>query len=207
MNRRLVFSTIFVIAVLTACAPGASSPAGSIPTTLPEPTMQPTAMPTEKPTIVPTATATPVPLSALKLDSLLVQAGDLPAGLSGAQIRDTAPAMFKAVPQADKTIYQQFARNGSPAGGVAVFLYEDNANVDKAYSVILAGMGSDSKPVSKLGDKASIAILTVGMEGGDLIFTRCNGVVHIRMTGTSSADEITSYAKRLDTRLSEVACR
>ena len=111
------------------------------------------------------------------------------------------------MPQADNTIYQQLARNGNSAGGVAVFLYEDKSKVDKAYSKILGGMGSDAKAVPKLGDKASIAILTVGMEGSDLVFARCNGVVHIRMTGTSNAAEITSYAKRLDTRLSEVTCR
>jgi len=91
--------------------------------------------------IEPTPTLTPIPLSALKLDQILIQSGDLPAGLSGAQIRDTAPAMFKDVPMADSTIYQQLARNGNSASGVAVFLYEDKSKVDKAYSKILGGMG------------------------------------------------------------------
>jgi hypothetical protein len=207
MNKRLVFSVVFIVAVLmSACAPGVS-PVTSNPTGAPEPTVQPTIIPTEKPTIAPTATATPMPLSALKLDSLLIQSGDLPAGLSGAQIRDTAPLMFEKVPKADNTIYQQVARNGKQAGGVAVFLYEDTSKVDEAYKEILSGMGSDANPVSEIGDKASIMMLTLGMEGGDLVFERCNFVVHVRFTGTPNADDITSYAKRLDARLSEVACR
>lgn len=152
-------------------------------------------------------TATPIPLSQLKLDSLLVQTGDLPAGLAGAQIRDTAPGMFKGLPAADNTIFQQFARGGDSAGGVAVFLFEDESKIRQAYDEILGGMGSDAKPISDIGEKASVVVISLGIEALDLVFTRCNFVVHIRFTGTLDVDEIQSYAKRLDTRLTEVVCR
>ena len=109
-----------------------------------------------------------IPLSQLKLDSLLVQTGDLPAGLAGAQIRDTAPGMFKDLPTAENAIYQQFARGGDSAGGVAVFLYEDESKIGQAYDGILNGMGSDTKPISDIGEKASVVVISLGIEATDL---------------------------------------
>ena len=158
-------------------------------------------------TTLPTATlAPPATLSELKLEPILIQPGDLPSGVSGAQVRDTAPATFDAVPDAENTIYQQFEKNGDTIGGVTVFLYEDALMVENAYSAVFSGMDTISETISKLGDKASISHLTVG-PGHDLVFTRCSFVVHIRMTTNNPAVEIISYAKRLDRRLREAVCR
>ena len=148
----------------------------------------------------------PVSLSELKLEPILIQLGDLPSGVSGAQVRDTAPATFDAVPDAENTIYQQFEKNGDTIGGVTVFLYEDALMVENAYSAVFSGMDTISETISKLGDKASISHLTVG-PGHDLVFTRCSFVVHIRMTTNNPAVEIISYAKRLDRRLRDAVCR
>ena len=148
----------------------------------------------------------PVSLSELKLEPILIQLGDLPSGVSGAQVRDTAPATFDAVPDAENTIYQQLEKNGDTIGGVTVFLYEDALMVENAYSAVFSGMDTISETISKLGDKASISHLTVG-PGHDLVFTRCSFVVHIRMTTNNPAVEIISYAKRLDRRLRDAVCR
>jgi len=115
--------------------------------------------------------------------------------------------MFKTLPAAENTIYQQFARDNASAGGVTVFLYDDKSKIDNAYRVIVSGMGSTAKPIADVGDRASVAPLTLDIEAADLAFIRCNAVVHIRFSGTSSVDEIKSYAKRLDTRLKELVCR
>jgi hypothetical protein len=148
----------------------------------------------------------PIPLSQVKLESLLVQKGDLPVGFTGAQVRDTAPGMFAGLPTADNTIYQQFARGGNPAGGIAVFLYADESSKRRAYDEILSGMGSDAKPIFDIGDQASM-VISLDFVAADLVFTRCKSVVHVRFGGTSNVDEIQSYARRLDTRLSKVVCR
>lgn len=202
MSKGYGLLLVLVAALVSACAPSSAPPTETFP-----PTATPQTTPTEAPTAAPTATPTPIPLSELKLDSLLVQIGDLSAGLTGAQIRSTVPEMFRSVPRADNTIFHQFARGGEPAGGVAVFLYESKAKIQDAYDEIVSGLGSDSKPISEIGEKAKVVTSSLLIEFADLAFFRCNAVVHIRFAGTSNVEEIASYAKRLDTRLSEVICR
>lgn len=164
----------------------------------------------QAPTVaVSTAVPTALPLEALDLEPLLVQPGDLPAGMSGAQVRDTAPKMFDGMPGAQRTAYQQFARGSEPAGGVAVFLYEADADRDQGYGFVLGGMGP-TVTVEGVGDHATatepskeVAAL---LNFSDLLFQRCHAVAHIRMTGTDAAASIAAYAKRLDKRLSAVVC-
>ena len=115
--------------------------------------------------------------------------------------------MFAGLPTTENAIYQQFARDGNPAGGVTVFLYEDESNTKRAYDEILNGMGPDTKRISDIGEKASLMAISDFIEAADLVFTRCNSVVHIRFGTSSNVDEIQSYAKRLDTRLTKVVCR
>jgi len=137
-------------------------------------------------------------------ESLLVQPGDLPAGLSGGQVRETAPAMFKSLPIAQTTIYQQLARHGSAIGGVAVFVYNSGPKLDIAYAEIVRGM--DSNPAPGIGERAQIATTQIGEPSFDLVSARCGYVFHIRISGAGVEDNITSYAKRLDKRLASALC-
>jgi hypothetical protein len=167
------------------------------------------AVPTAAP-IQPTAVPTAVPLADLDLEPLLIQAGDLPAGLTGAQIRDTAPEMFSKVPKATKTLNQQFAQADKQVGGVTVLLYDSPADVSTAYDVIWNGMSTGSSALD-IGEKAGgfakkQIVGTTQFEFSDVLFRRCHAVVHIRMPVSDIAMS-TAYAQRLDKRLSAVVCR
>lgn len=167
------------------------------------------------------ATPTPIPLSQVNLEPILILPGDLPAGLSGAQVRDSLPEMFGNLPEASNQIYQQFQRQGEAAGGVAATLYESDSDRDVAYTLLLKGFGDTSSgsitkteriAVSNVGERAEAVTLQGSMLGivldfADLAFVRCGAVVHIRFGGSADLTEIVSYARRLDERLTTLVCR
>jgi hypothetical protein len=149
-------------------------------------------------------------LTQVDLEPLLIQAGDLQAGVSGAQVRDIAPKMFDGMPTAANTAYQQFAQGSRQIGGVAVFLYEQDVSV--GYAFVAKGM-IESEPVAGVGEEAiatlpSATAAEFGLDYVDILFRRCGAVAHIRMSGDppfERADAI-AYARRLDKRLQEVVC-
>ena len=181
----------------------------------------PTPMPTSTPTPIPTPTPTPIPLSEINLEPIVFLSGDLPAGFSGAQIRDTPPTMFDGIVGFENSIYQQFERNDKGAGGVTILLYDLIDQREVAYSIIVGGFGKSGDDagvkttVAELpgvGEKAMYVTIEASVSGislnnVDLVFTRCHSVVHIRMTDTANVDYISAYAKRLDKRLTELICQ
>ncbi len=231
----LLLVTLVIILPLTACAPAptATDTPPATPTDTPLPTPTNTQEPTNTPvpptptnTPVPpsptnTPTATPIPLSELDLEPLLIQPGDLPAGFSGAQVKDVAPNMFDDLSAAENTIDQRFERGGDTAGGVTVFLYDSTSEIEEAYAllmsieadyVVLLTGGMNIQTVTGVGEQAIVSVLSfsVGgfaLESSDLAFIRCNAVVHIRMAGVVDIDTIKAYAKRLDSRLEPVVCQ
>ena len=86
---RSVYYLLFIVVFLVACS--SASPDAAPP-------------PTSTFTLEPTAPPTQVPLSELDLSSILIQPGDLSAGITGAQVRDMLPAMFDYI--ATPTVYQ-----------------------------------------------------------------------------------------------------
>lgn len=220
-----------VLATLTAQVP-TLTPAPMVtytpaPTNTPRPTstLPPTQTPVPTNTPVPptptnTPTATPIPLSELDLEPLLIQPGDLPAGFSGAQVKDVAPSLFDDLPTAENTMDQRFERGGDTAGGVTVFLYDSTSEIEEAYALIMSIEadyalimgGMNVQTVAGVGEQAIVSVLSlpVGgftLESSDLAFIRCNAVVHIRMADVVDIDTIRVYAKRLDSRLESVVCQ
>lgn len=163
----------------------------------------------EGPTAAPAPTA--VSLADLDLESLLVQNGDLPAGVSGAQIRDTAPEMPPKMPKTTKTVYQQLAVGNAEIGGVSVFLYEETADRDAAMAA-LTELIDPSGPINGIGEqavtnKASAAAGVMGRLTTDVIFRRCAAIVQISLDNQRyDQATVASYAKRLDKRLAGVVC-
>jgi hypothetical protein len=156
-------------------------------------------------------------LPEIDLESILIQPGDLPAGYSGAQIREQAPEMFSKLPRADVSIYQQLAKNGDAAGGITVFLYSQSEHVSKAYSLIVSGFGTSednslfkkvTQPLPGIGEECTATSMEAKQpyiqNACDLAFVRSSAVVHIRMSNATEAD-IASYAKRLDKRLKNIS--
>jgi len=148
-------------------------------------------------------TPTQLPLAELDLKTILIQPGDLPMGYAGGQVQDFLPGMFEDIPQPVNQIYQQFdlTYGSGSGGGVAVMVYDSVAASKEAYDTILSEMGgtAQEKEIENLGERAHIA-------GWNLLFLRCNTVVHFRMVG-SNYDEYISYAQRMDERLIPLVCR
>ena len=148
--------------------------------------------------------ASPQSLAALDIEPLLVQDGDLPAGVAGAQVRDTAPGMFSSVPKADKTISVQLANSVKQIGNVTVLLYAQDADRDSAFATVMDGMG-EPVDLAGIGDRAvgeSVPLLSTVT---DVLFIRCHALAHTRMLGVDMA-AATAYMKRLDKRLQSAVC-
>jgi len=161
------------------------------------------------PAFAPPATAvsapTTVALKDIDLEPLLIQAGDLPSGMSAAQVKDAAPPALNDYPQATKAIDQRFQRNGKTAGGVVVLLYEQQSDLDQAKG-LAAKTSKYSEPLSDVGEQAKLFLGTDLLPIRGVTFVRCQAVVDVSMSGVDTR-EITAYAKRLDKRLQAAVCR
>ena len=202
-NLTRILIVLIILSLVAGCG-------GSDATTTPEPTDTP--QPTDTPAPTATPTPTPIPLSELELEPLLIQAGDLPAGFSGAQVRDVAPQMFDELPIAENVIDQRFEKGGAAAGGVTVILYSSKSEIDEVYGLLVSSMGDSTQTVTEVGEQAiaiveSLSAAGVTFKFSDLTFIRCSAVVYIRMSDIADSDAITAYAKRLDSRLEPVVCR
>lgn len=168
------------------------------------PTSQPESTPAE-----PTSIVTLVPLSELDLKQVLVPESDLPSGYLATKTKDSLPDL--RVPEPLKLIWQQLERTGEVAGGVRIFLYESELDVDGAYNIELEdnkSIASTSAPISDIGEKAEISSYTIsGQVVTDLVFARCYAVANIRMIDMPNQDDITLYAKRLDEKITSLVCR
>ena len=148
-----------------------------------------------------------VPLERIDLDPLLLRSGDLPGDVSGAQVRRNAPAQFDGAPAPAQVVYQQFMDGPKQIGGVTVFLYEQDADREATYQLAARGM-TNPDPVADIGNQAVID-QPPALEANDVdvLFHRCRAVAHIRLSGANVDSSVaTAYARRLDQRLSVVAC-
>lgn len=152
---------------------------------------------------------TPIVLSEIDLVPVLIQPGDLPAGFTGAQIRDTHPPMgwWEKIPTPDNFIYQQFAKGADEGGSVQVLLYDNLDDSSKAFSIM-----KGNTPIEGVGSEAYIsARVGIGLDGPTdllsihLAVIRCHAVVYIYMK--TDRDSIIAYAQKLDARLEPLVCQ
>jgi hypothetical protein len=155
------------------------------------------------PTAAP-AVPTTVALTDIDLEPLLVQSGDLPSGMSAAQIKDVAPPAMKDYPPATKAIDQRFQRNGKTTGGVVVLLYEQDADLTAA-TALATTLNTYSELLPDVGEQAKLFLGTDLLPVRGVTFVRCRAVVDVSMSDVDTG-EITAYAKRLDKRLQSVVC-
>ncbi len=167
-------------------------------------------------TVQPTVAPAPRSLADIDLEPLLIQSGDLPAGLTGAQVLDTPPPAYETlkVPKADKLIFQRLQRNGQPAGYIVVTVYESTAARDDAYTRVTDDVrkaaehgGGKPQETNDAGEHAVIVKEAPPLSGAKTMFVRCRAVADILMTG-DLVDEaaVLAYARRLDKRLQQAVC-
>src|SRR6266542_3910846 len=96
-KRLFVVPTISIAVIISSCVSAPSTPSSqSIQTALAQ-------------TQVAIPTATPVPFSALDLESVIITGGDLPAGYEASQIRSKLSDLSKAAPTPDYFISQSIS--------------------------------------------------------------------------------------------------
>jgi hypothetical protein len=132
------------------------------------------------------------------LEAVLIQDGDLPAGYTAGQISDGSVmpgslsgfdlrAMRTIEPPPDMSIFEHY---------VVVALYSDTAAQGRDFNESLAGLTADGKLSSDVGEQARI-------DGNVIMFLRCAALVQMQL---GVPTEALVYAKRLDERLSKIAC-
>ena len=139
------------------------------------------------------------------LEALLVQDGDLPAGVVASQVRDSPPVPIEGLPTAAQTVYREFGPAESPLGDVIVWRYTLQADVEQGYEAI-AGQMEGQAPAEAIGERAEVSVGTVAASAvSSVVFARCNTVASIVMYN-SDLEAVQTYAKRLDQRLQAVVC-
>ena len=123
---------------------------------------------------------------------------------------------------ADYYIEQEFAYNNISGGEVIIWIYEDDRYVTVRYDQGVKGFiqecaksegqcyPGDPRIVSNLGDEAKMITVYnwIGPDTHFLAFRRCNAIVSVHFLPiTSDPEGITTYAQRLDKRLTPIVCR
>jgi hypothetical protein len=212
---RSIYYLVIVAWIFTSCSsvPSVNSVQTAIaetqfaqPTDTSTPIPTATPIPSATPTPVPTGTSTPIPLSAIDFDSILTQPGIFP---SEYQIYHYLPPMCDECPRPIKHEYQTLEQDNDWVGSILLLVYDSENLSTDAYNIILDGM-VDADPVENLGERAQINTIDYLSEYSiswvDLLFKRCNVVVHIRMD-VLDQDIVISYAHKLDERLTPLVCR
>ena len=145
-------------------------------------------------------------LSGVALESVLIQEGDLPAGLAAGPISDVESDLFKTEQWKRKEIH---TAAGQSVGSVSVLLFRSRTEQDRAfdfYSLMETreGIVPYEIPVGEYMVGAS--------EKGRLLitFVRCGAVAHIWLNAAKVDVDyetgIGEYAKVLDERLAALVC-
>ena len=165
--------------------------------------------------------STPVPLSQLNLESLLIQDGDLPTIFLGQQVVSRPPVDIAAVPPADQAINREFRAGEFASDGVTILLYEFISDIETAYGVVVRVIseGTTTRAVTQLGEKAVVTEETIGgipMVAGvsipsatsaKVVFIRCHAIVYIDLFASEADAEVAvAYAMRIDQRIQALVC-
>ena len=205
-----IYFLVLIAVLLASC---------SVQTQFAGPVITLTPLATITPYSTPFSTLTPNQLADINLESILIKPDDLPEGYTGGQVNDKLPIYLDVRDTPVKQIFQEFNNNNVSAGGVAVIVFNDDSFMGNALFGFGWGLGfPDYLHVDINGEtmhltKDLLSSATVSgnsqaeIEGMDGYFKRCNTIVHVRMTGTVDQDSITSYAKKLDERLTPLVCR
>jgi hypothetical protein len=168
------------------------------------------------PLLNPTAAAlpTPIPMSQVDLEPVLVVDDDLPQDLVPDIVtRENAVGAADELDRADVVFTQYFLLDGGEGGGVSVFLFESLDDVQAAFGKVSTFM--DNPLVYELvGERARIENFFIPLvqdvapiQGSRLIFMRCHALAVIQFPRAEDVQAIETYGQRLDGRIQSLVCR
>lgn len=135
-------------------------------------------------------------LRTLNLEDVLIQDGDLPAGMTAGQITDGSSGDTTSV----SGFVSRTERRIAPDGSVTVLLYEDDGALQRDFERVLPGVTADGVASTDVGTKAMT-------RGNIVMFVRCHALVIVRFAiSRQMLDQAMDYAKRLDSRLQPLVC-
>ncbi|MFN2305079.1 MAG: hypothetical protein ACK2TV_15215, partial [Anaerolineales bacterium] len=144
-----------------------------------------------------------------QLDPVLVQDGDLIPGVTAGSVVEMDSTIFGdlGLPKSEKARFQYFESDGKFRGGVAVFLYDSKRDVTEAFDLLRYAMGDEALRPSDLGEQAALVIVSDERSSYvEVVFTRCNAVVDIRLMDMGRPEALETHAKNLDARLKSLLC-
>jgi hypothetical protein len=164
-----------------------------------------TASPAKTPILPPTS----IVLNKESIVPLLFQSGDFPAGFSSAQVRNEPLYIQGELPASKFVISQQLAKGANAGGGVTVYIFQENDDVQKAYEIISYGLPNLTDSNMAAGEKSSgESKLVPGIIDSTMFaFTRCSAAIYIQMDGMHDLSSIVPYVKNLDKRLTPIVCQ
>jgi hypothetical protein len=201
---------VFLAAILVSCQPSEQKIQTAIAQTK---AAEPTATFTPPPTNTPLPTL--VPLKDIDLEQILIKTGDLPAGMSSAQVVKEVP-VDEGFPASVNQLEIQLAQDNKAIGFVRIFIFETDRDVEKAYTSLAATSTEYVKieNIDNLGESATAHSTYVPLKFGlapiqfaEVIFRRCMAVVVTQFTNTSQTQGAINYGRRLDDRLRGIVCR
>ena len=104
-------------------------------------------------------------VSSIDLAAIVLKSGDLPQGYSGMKPKDSAPAAFKDLPEAENVIDQRIKKGKRIIGGTTIFLYKTAAEIDRAYSAVVRGFGeTQPRTIPNIGERSALASLDMNIK-------------------------------------------
>lgn len=168
-----------------------------------------------KPTdTLPPPTNTPVPLSEIDLESILLLPGDLPSNYKLSVFYDEIPGLLifnknhdfpspDAVTSMDidDTLHPD-SYGGYEISRLVVMLYNDLTQRDAAYGKLRDPNNFFDTSVISSSDVGENAVAIDEVAYDYVVFIRCNALVFMQTTSDTA-----NYAQRLDERLTPLVCR
>jgi hypothetical protein len=171
----------------------------------------PTARQVQSTAVSSQTSSTSVPLSDVNLDDILLNPGDLPPEYIGQQISHNPPAIFESVQEVVQVVQQPFEVGKYPSDGITIFLFSSPTDLDSAYKRVteIISIGA-LEPLSEVGEKAVIQEEGQGVflvTSVQVVFIRCHALVYIQLFASDATTDLaTSYAKKVDKRISPLVC-
>jgi hypothetical protein len=145
----------------------------------------------------------------INLESQIILPGDLPSDYQFGKPTSIMPDRYKDYPKALYQISVEITGYGS--GTANIFLYSNSSDIEKAINPS-AKPYDEKNSLNGLGEKSSFLTLSIPygtgatvLEMSNALFVRCSAVIEIRII-TDRKDDVSSYALKLDKRITPLVC-